>query len=49
MALMKYDPFADYGEFPAGVRLFQDAVSRLLSEPPAAGPGHPGGHPRNRE
>jgi len=41
MALMKYDPFADYGEFPAGVRLFQDAVSRLLSEPAGSRPWAP--------
>jgi len=33
MALIKYDPFAGLDEFPAGIRLFQDAVSRLLSEP----------------
>ncbi len=34
MALTKYDPFADV-EFPAGIRLFQDAVNRLFSEPAA--------------
>lgn len=33
MTLMRYDPFADSGDFPTGIRLFQDAVSRLLSEP----------------
>lgn len=32
MAIAKYDPF-DSGEFPAGLRLFQDAVNRLFSEP----------------
>lgn len=32
MALSKYDPFAEV-EFPAGIRLFQDAVNRLFSEP----------------
>ncbi len=32
MALTKFDPFTDV-EFPAGVRLFQDAVNRLFSEP----------------
>ena len=35
-----YDPFRDI-EFPAGVRLFQDAVNRLFSEPPAARPWTP--------
>jgi HSP20 family protein len=34
MPLTKYDPFADV-DFPTGVRLFQDAVSRLFSEPTA--------------
>lgn len=32
MPLTKYDPFAEV-EFPAGIRLFQDAVNRLFSEP----------------
>jgi len=32
MALTKYDPFADV-DFPAGIRVFQDAVNRLFSEP----------------
>jgi HSP20 family protein len=32
MPITKYDPFADV-DFPAGVRLFQDAVNRLFSEP----------------
>ena len=41
MALIKYDPFAEYGDFPTGVRLFQDAVSRLLSEPAASRPWAP--------
>ena len=35
-----YDPFHDV-EFPAGMRLFQDAVNRLFSEPPAARPWTP--------
>jgi HSP20 family protein len=33
MSLIKYSPFADLENFPAGVRLFQDSVNRLLSEP----------------
>jgi HSP20 family protein len=41
MAITKYDPFAEMAEFPAGLRLFQDAVSRLFSEPPAARPWAP--------
>ncbi len=38
MTLMRYDPFAD---FPTGLRLFQDTVSRLLSEPPTSRPWAP--------
>ena len=30
----RYEPFRD-GDFPAGIRLFQDAVSRLFSGPAA--------------
>ena len=41
MAITKYDPFAELAEFPAGVRLFQDAVSRLFSEAPTARPWAP--------
>lgn len=33
MALIKYSPFADLESFPTGLRLFQDSVNRLLSEP----------------
>ena len=35
MPIMKYSPFAnaDFDDFPAGLRLFQDSVARLLSEP----------------
>lgn len=33
MALMRHNPFTDVDEFPAGLRLFQDTVNRLLSEP----------------
>jgi HSP20 family protein len=32
MALTRYDPFAEV-DFPAGARLFQDAVNRMFSEP----------------
>jgi HSP20 family protein len=38
MATRQLDPFS--GDFP-GIRLFQDAVNRLLSEPPAARPWAP--------
>lgn len=40
MTLMKYDPFAGF-EFPTGLRLFEDTVSRLLSTPGAARPWSP--------
>ena len=34
MPITKYSPFAtDFDEFPAGLRLFQDSLSRLFSEP----------------
>lgn len=33
MAITKYDPFADFSEFPTGLRLFQDTVARLMGEP----------------
>jgi HSP20 family protein len=35
MAINKYTPFfaADVEEYPAGLRLFQDSLSRLFSEP----------------
>ena len=32
MPLAKFDPFAEV-DFPTGVRLFQDAVNRLFTEP----------------
>lgn len=32
MPLVKYGPFADTEEFPAGLRLFQDSINRLFSE-----------------
>lgn len=40
MAITKYDPF-DFSEFPTGLRLFQDAVNRLFSEPVATRPWAP--------
>ncbi len=35
MAVSKYNPFfsTEVDEFPAGLRVFQDSLSRLLSEP----------------
>jgi len=34
MPMVKYGPFqGEIDEFPAGLRLFQDSLSRLLSEP----------------
>lgn len=33
MPVMKYNPFAEVETFPAGFRMFQDTVNRLLSEP----------------
>jgi HSP20 family protein len=33
MSIIKYTPFADFDNFPAGMRLFQDSVNRLFSEP----------------
>ena len=33
MAIAKYNPFAELEDFPAGFRLFQDAVNRLIAEP----------------
>jgi HSP20 family protein len=33
MALMRQNPFRELDDFPAGLRLFQDTVNRLLSEP----------------
>ena len=35
MPMIKYGPFqsSDVDDFPAGVRLFQDSLSRLFSEP----------------
>lgn len=34
MPIMKYNPFgAEFDDFPAGLRVFQDSLSRLLGEP----------------
>ena len=33
MSLIRYSPFADLEMFPAGMRVFQDTVNRLLAEP----------------
>ena len=33
MSLIKYSPFADFETLPAGMRLFQDSVNRLFTEP----------------
>ena len=41
MPLVKYSPFLDTEDFPTGLRLFQDTVNRLLSEPAAARPWAP--------
>ncbi len=35
MALARHNAFPDLEDFPSGLRLFQDTVSRLLSEPAA--------------
>src|SRR2546422_4059308 len=33
MSLIKYSPFSELETFPAGLRVFQDAVNRLFAEP----------------
>ncbi|MBS1872511.1 MAG: Hsp20/alpha crystallin family protein [Acidobacteria bacterium] len=33
MAIMRYKPFAELDDLGSGLRLFQDTVNRLLSEP----------------
>jgi HSP20 family protein len=35
MPIMKYAPFSAVENFPAGLRVFEDTVNRLLSEPAA--------------
>ncbi len=39
MPIVKYTPFADTEDFPAGLRLFQDTINRLFSDQTTAGPG----------
>lgn len=41
MPLTKYNPFAELAEFSTPFRLFQDAVSRMLSEPSESRPWAP--------
>ena len=41
MPIAKYTPFLETEDFPTGLRLFQDTVNRLLSEPAAARPWVP--------
>ena len=33
MSLVRYSPFTDADSFPAGLRVFQDTMSRLFAEP----------------
>ena len=33
MPIMKYNPLSETEDFPTGLRVFQDSLSRLLSEP----------------
>ncbi len=41
MAITKYDPFQELTEFGGGFRAFQDALTRLLSEPRSGRPWTP--------
>jgi HSP20 family protein len=42
MPIVKYNPFAsEFEDFPAGLRVFQDSLSRLFSEPGNARPWTP--------
>ena len=41
MPLVKYSPFLETEDFPAGLRLFQDSVNRLFSDPSTARPWTP--------
>jgi HSP20 family protein len=41
MPVVKYSPFVDSDEFPAGLRLFQDTVNRLFSDQTGARPWAP--------
>jgi HSP20 family protein len=33
MSMIRYNPFADLESFPAGMRLFQDSMNRMFTEP----------------
>ena len=41
MPVVKYSPFVDNDDFPAGLRLFQDTVNRLFSDQATARPWAP--------
>ncbi len=41
MPVVKYSPFVDNEEFPAGLRLFQDTVNRLFSDQTTTRPWAP--------
>ena len=41
MRLVRYNPFRELEDFPVGIRLFQDSVDRLFSEPASARPWTP--------
>ena len=41
MPVVKYSPFVDTDEFPAGLRLFQDTVNRLFSDQTSTRPWAP--------
>lgn len=41
MPIVKYNPFADTEEFPAGLRVFQDSLNRLFSDQAASRPWAP--------
>jgi len=41
MPIVKYAPFPDTEDFPAGVRLFQDTINRLLSDQSTTRPWAP--------
>ncbi len=42
MPVVKYNPFStEFEDFPTGMRLFQDSLSRLFSEPGNARPWTP--------
>ncbi len=41
MRLVRYNPLRELEDFPVGIRLFQDPVDRLFSEPASARPWTP--------